>query len=339
MRDIHKINNNDNKGSYLLREDVISLNRNLFEKELLAINLLNDNSEQELNISFLGEFGYLSVDFLRDSNGIVVGDSGYGKTRFIEGIIGQWAFTTSPDNLKVILFKTNQSEYTKIEKLPHMLSTEYQLDKFEDMLDGILDEIEERKDFLNRTASENIIRYNKKNEDKVPTIVLIIDNLSLILEDIENNKDKYDGTNIKNKLISIAMQGRSLGIKVILSFNGGEQFNAPLELLNYMSFKVLLTTYDNSMYEKLGMYDYISKLESSINKTYCNDNYYSLKFLKNEKNAIIKSSSYLECIKVKYITDITGDDYTNIEEYWNTKGTKGKFHNIFSVKLENLFKE
>lgn len=53
---------------------------------------------------------------------LVVGSSGSGKSNFLYAVITSLVFNRSPENLKLLLIATNETEFTAFGGLPHLIA-------------------------------------------------------------------------------------------------------------------------------------------------------------------------------------------------------------------------
>lgn len=56
------------------------------------------------------------------ANMLVVGSSGSGKSNFLYAVITSLVFNRSPENLKLLLIATNETEFTAFGGLPHLIA-------------------------------------------------------------------------------------------------------------------------------------------------------------------------------------------------------------------------
>ncbi|WP_368505844.1 type VII secretion protein EssC [Alkalihalophilus sp. As8PL] len=148
--------------------------------------------------------------WLEDGNIGIFGSSGYGKSTTILSYLLEFARASSPERLHYYVFDFGNSSLLPLRQLPHTADY-FRFDdqrKIEKFIAFIKKEIEHRKQlFLDHEVS-NITHYNHLAEEKLPTIVLTIDNFDLVKEELPD---------IETQFIQFARDGQSLGIMVILT--------------------------------------------------------------------------------------------------------------------------
>ena len=156
------------------------------------------------------------MDIQETSHMLIAGTTGIGKTTLLDNIIINILYKSKPDETKFVMFDTNNNSLRLYNGIPHLLIpviTDAQ--KSVGVLAWIVQEIENRnKLFLTETA-EDFIEFNKKmesyNKNKLPTIVVIIDEISDI---VSNDKE-----NVEDFLVKITKKGKKAGIFLIVSTN------------------------------------------------------------------------------------------------------------------------
>lgn len=329
---------------YVKSEGFISKNRNEFENAVFDGFYLKRGEDKVLPITLKRENGYKTIDFQEDTSGIIVGQSGTGKTYFIRNVIKQWAMTTRPEELQLIVFDRNKLiDMEDVESLPHVLGVESDVSKLETILDGLLDECLKRKEVLKEHEDTNLIQtlkgYNEKNEDKIPNIVFIVDDLTSILYRLsEDNVELYE--TIKGKLSKISQIGSYVGVRLLLTAHRPIDSSIPRYVLANSSFKFGLrldTTFD---YQLLGLYRNLGRTSTSKDEDSTNNERQGLGegiMSKNNGEGLLKTKGK-EVIKAQSIEDESNHDMKDIVEFWKGKEIQDVTKNIFSEKLKSLFK-
>lgn len=132
---------------------------------------------------------------------LVAGTTGSGKSVAINNFILSLCCYNSTKKLGLILIDPKQVEFTKFEKLPHLLTEVVtEVEKAKEVLNNLIDEMEERYFILKSLGKV-------KNNGEFKKIVCVIDELAdLILQDKE----------IKTLLLKLLQKGRASGIHLIL---------------------------------------------------------------------------------------------------------------------------
>lgn len=147
----------------------------------------------------------------------VFGDDGNGKSSFIHSLITSLIYKFSSQDLKLLLIDSNNNELSIYNKLPHSLTTEPILDDLhaENALKWCVDEMNRREKLLMNLGVYTVEKYNKIREiqdekvEKLPYIVLVIDELENVLMTSRANKEDY--------MHLLLNRGKALGIYAVVS--------------------------------------------------------------------------------------------------------------------------
>jgi len=159
----------------------------------------------------------VTIGFRRDGpHGMVAGTTGSGKSELLQTLLTALAVTHSPSELALFLidFKGG-STFAPLERLPHIVGMVTDLES-----DGSLAmraftaldaEIDRRKRLLDAARVPNIIDYSRLSttgREPLPNLLVVIDEFALLVERQPEVKDRLD---------TVATQGRSLGIHLLLA--------------------------------------------------------------------------------------------------------------------------
>ena len=146
---------------------------------------------------------------LKNDKGIlIIGETGSGKSMFIHSIIIDLLFKNTPDDLNFILMAKNKVELSNYDLLPHLCMNIANTDK--EILESfikIVDIIKERRNIFHKNKVNDIDEYNLKNNDKLPEILIIVDEIGNLI-----NLDE-----ISNIIKNILKDGYKYGIHLILA--------------------------------------------------------------------------------------------------------------------------
>ena len=145
---------------------------------------------------------------------LVGGTTGSGKTVCLNSIILSLLYRNSPDEMKLILVDPKRVEFPIYSNLEHLLCPViYDANQTLVALKWLVGEMERRFTVLAAEHSRDIISYNqkmeKKGEDKLPYIILIIDELADLMS--------VKGKEIESYIVRLAQMSRATGIHLILA--------------------------------------------------------------------------------------------------------------------------
>ncbi|KUK49755.1 MAG: DNA translocase FtsK [Parcubacteria bacterium 33_209] len=145
---------------------------------------------------------------------LVGGTTGSGKTICLNSIILSLLYRNSPDEMKLILVDPKRVEFPIYSNLEHLLCPViYDANQTLVALKWLVGEMERRFTVLAEAHSRDITSYNqkmeKKGEDKLPYIVLIIDELADLMS--------VKGKEIESYVVRLAQMSRATGIHLILA--------------------------------------------------------------------------------------------------------------------------
>lgn len=175
---------------------------------------------------------------------LIGGATGSGKTVLLHNIICNTAWLYSPEEVQFILLDYKEgTEFKLYENLPHakVLSIRSEREYGVSVFDFLNDEIERRGELFKNQSVANIAKYNAKSEEKIPRILVVIDEFQKLLDgDIRTTNF------ISGALDDIGRRGRSFGINLILSTQslGGININQALSHLGLRVTLKLNTTKD-----------------------------------------------------------------------------------------------
>jgi S-DNA-T family DNA segregation ATPase FtsK/SpoIIIE len=145
---------------------------------------------------------------------LVGGTTGSGKTVCLNSIILSLLYRNSPDEMKLILVDPKRVEFPIYSNLEHLFCPViYDANQTLVALKWLVGEMERRFTVLAAGHSRDIISYNqkmeKKGEDKLPYIILIIDELADLMS--------VKGKEIESYIVRLAQMSRATGIHLILA--------------------------------------------------------------------------------------------------------------------------
>lgn len=141
---------------------------------------------------------------------LIAGTTGAGKTVCVNSLILSMLFRNSPDELKLLMVDPKMVELAPFNGLPHLLCPVVtDAKKASAALGWVVNEMEERYQLLAKAGARNIEAYNKKEAEKIPYIVVIIDELADLMMIARDQ--------IENAITRLAQLSRAVGIHLILA--------------------------------------------------------------------------------------------------------------------------
>ena len=143
---------------------------------------------------------------------LVGGTTGSGKSVFLNALIMGLLYRYAPTEVRLVLIDFKRVELGVYNGLPHVVGG-HAIDEYEDALRAmeLLDEeMERRYTLLSAAGARNLAEYNEGHEDKVPQILVIIDEYA----DIASSTYAKQFDRLVQRL---AQKARACGINLIIS--------------------------------------------------------------------------------------------------------------------------
>ncbi|MCR4314561.1 MAG: DNA translocase FtsK [Candidatus Uhrbacteria bacterium] len=141
---------------------------------------------------------------------LVAGATGSGKSVCLNTMIVSWLYQNGPDDLKLILVDPKRVELTSYNGIPHLLVPPIvSVDDTVNALKWTVREMERRLDLLSKVGARNIEGYNEKSQERMPRIVIIIDELADLMT--------ASGREVEASIVRIAQMARAVGIHLVLA--------------------------------------------------------------------------------------------------------------------------
>lgn len=141
---------------------------------------------------------------------LIAGATGTGKTVCVNSLISSILFRAKPDEVKFILIDPKMVEMVSFANIPHLLHpivTEAK--KAFMVLNWAVEEMERRYRILAKAAVRNIEFYNQLGKDKLPYILLVVDELADLMVVARDN--------IETAIQRLAQLSRAVGIHLVLA--------------------------------------------------------------------------------------------------------------------------
>lgn len=141
---------------------------------------------------------------------LIAGSTGSGKSVCLNSIIISILYNTTPDELKLVFIDPKMVELTVYNGIPHLL-TPVVTDprKASVILKWMVNEMEKRYKLFADKGVRDINRYNQIAEEKVPYIVIIIDELADLM--------MVSPVEVEDAICRLAQMSRAAGMHLIVA--------------------------------------------------------------------------------------------------------------------------
>jgi len=141
---------------------------------------------------------------------LIAGATGSGKSVCINSIVASLLFTKPPDQLRVLMVDPKRVELTPFNGIPHLIAPVIvDVEKVNPALRAMMREMFLRYKLMEDIGTRNIAGYNAKSKEKMPYLVLIVDELADLM--------MVGGFEIEQNLVRLAQLGRATGIHLVLA--------------------------------------------------------------------------------------------------------------------------
>ncbi|MBI4215375.1 MAG: DNA translocase FtsK 4TM domain-containing protein [Parcubacteria group bacterium] len=150
------------------------------------------------------------VDLEKMPHLLIAGATGSGKSVCLNAIILSLLYQYTPERLRFILVDPKRVELTVYNELPHLFTPVItDVKKTVNALKWLISEMERRYDILSASQKRNIQSYNLASAEKMPYILLIIDELADLM--------MAACSTIEPAIIRLAQMSRAVGIHLVLA--------------------------------------------------------------------------------------------------------------------------
>ncbi|HCC23411.1 TPA: cell division protein FtsK [Candidatus Falkowbacteria bacterium] len=141
---------------------------------------------------------------------LVAGATGSGKSVCLNTIIISLLYQNNPDNLRLILVDPKRVEFPVYNGIPHLLAPVItDISKIINALRWAIHEMDQRFDILSEAGKRNIASYNETAENKMPYLVIVIDELADIMV--------AASAEVEASIIRLTQMARAVGIHLIVA--------------------------------------------------------------------------------------------------------------------------
>ena len=141
---------------------------------------------------------------------LIAGSTGSGKSVQINSIIASFLLTKTPDQLRLLMVDPKRVELTPFNGIPHLIQPVIvEAEEVTESLRGLNREMIRRYKKMEELGVRNIEVYNERSDDKMPFLVLIVDELADLM--------MVAGFEVEQNLVRLAQLGRAAGIHLLLA--------------------------------------------------------------------------------------------------------------------------
>jgi len=172
-----------------------------------------------LGINIQGQKSFFELTDM--PHALVAGSTGAGKSVWLSSIIESLVYKFDSDYVKMYLVDTKRVDLPLFKDLPHIIGLADDIKSFHsEVCYQVMGEIRHRLQLFQTESIRNIDSYKKKTGNKIPYILVIIDELADVLEldkELDRKKDgEYEGTpTVKAWLKRVTAIARAAGIHII----------------------------------------------------------------------------------------------------------------------------
>jgi DNA segregation ATPase FtsK/SpoIIIE-like protein len=150
------------------------------------------------------------ADLARMPHTLVAGSTGSGKSVCMNAIITGLIMTKTPLELRLIMIDPKRVELTPYQGIPHLYHPVIvESDRAVIVLRSLVDEMMGRFRQLEQAAVKNIASYNDKMPEKMPYLVILVDELADLMLTAAGDVERL--------LVRLAQLGRATGVHLVVA--------------------------------------------------------------------------------------------------------------------------
>jgi DNA segregation ATPase FtsK/SpoIIIE, S-DNA-T family len=146
-------------------------------------------------------------DMVEQPHLLIAGETGSGKSTQLRSILTTLILNNDPARLRLYLADMKRSEFHLFRNVAHVEEVCNKVHQLSKIIFSVRHEIERRGDLLDATELSHIDDYNSTRSDKLPYLVVCIDEVALLKKE----------AHIMDTIEDISAVGRALGVFLILS--------------------------------------------------------------------------------------------------------------------------
>lgn len=150
------------------------------------------------------------ADLSRMPHTLVAGSTGSGKSVCMNAIITGLILTKTPLELRLVMIDPKRVELTPYQGIPHLYHPVIvEADRAVIVLQSLVDEMMGRFRQLEQASVKNIASYNEKMDEKMPYLVILVDELADLMLTAAGNVERL--------LVRLAQLGRATGVHLVVA--------------------------------------------------------------------------------------------------------------------------
>ena len=150
------------------------------------------------------------IDLSKTPHLLVAGTTGSGKSVFINTLLSSILYSFAPDKLRLILIDPKMLELSVYNDIAHLLTPVVTEPKKAIItLKWICKEMERRYSLMNEEGSRNLESFNEKSHEKLPYIVVVIDEMADLM--------MTAGKEVEHYVQRLAQMARACGIHLVMA--------------------------------------------------------------------------------------------------------------------------
>lgn len=223
------------------------------------------------------------IDLKNISGMFICGETGSGKSVFLDSIITTLLLKNTANELNLLLINPSKIEFMQYDGLPHLLTNLlYEKTDVINKLKDIIKIINQRQNKLIETKQKNIENYNNDNNEKMSHIIILIDESTDIMKE----------DTVTEVLEEILKNGKNVGVHLILSTSA------------YLKNEFNKKTID--------LFDYIVSFDLATKEQASFINLKNADLLSVSGEVMIKSNSNIDKIQAPYVST---EEISNIVKF------------------------
>jgi|GEM_PF-2698666 len=167
---------------------------------------------------------------------LIGGQTGSGKSLFIESLLITLLLKNSPSDLQLILIDPKQVQFTPYNDIPHLIAPVLKWpEETLKAMKWVLREIQWRHTFLSQYHMRNSASYNEKySEELMPNIVVMCEEIADLM--------MTDGKWYEDAFLEIIEKGRAVGVHLIIATSRPSADIFTDKMINSIPTKIAFTT-------------------------------------------------------------------------------------------------